>query len=183
MVAVKDWAVLLGRLGKMFGKTGTSPRSGNQEQINQEHAVAIGRLLETTHSLVTHARQGPDWQRSFRIPPVGTSADLTTPFHVRIVHDLGYITDRFVVVRRTNGVASGTQPTAMGNIRLVLADDRSSTYQVDANAVTAQAVFWVIPYREGFVPVVETGAEFLFGSSGGANPEGAPFSGSHTFVP
>ena len=166
MVSLPNWDPLLQRLDR-YGQTGNLPLTLDPKKTIEELARQVNTLTETVRLLVRHARQGPDWERSFRV----SYEDVDAENAVTIVHDFGYTPGQFVVIRQRNSRSAATLIADMGGIRIIESDARTAKFQLDTTAIAEKRVFFVVPFRDAFVPPEggedgETARAFFFGSGG-----------------
>jgi len=177
MAGVRELDQLLGKLDK-WGVSGNLPVQVDPEKAVEELSFRVNELTDIVRTLIGHARQGPDFSRSFKLD--WADVDGTTKL-ITINHGLGFTPTRFVVVRERSLHPEATTIANMGQMRLTYSDDNIARFQYDNNAWGQVKVFFVCLYREGFIPPAGVPQQFQQGEQ--AEEEG-PLTGpqDHTGV-
>lgn len=181
MVSIPDWDTQL-RSAQAHGFAGNIPSTGDTQFLVTELHRRVSVLSNLVFLLVRHARQGPDWEREFKLDSSEASTDPLTLNQVTILHEFGYTPDHFVITRQRNNRDGATAFPNFGAIRIISSDDTTMTFQFDTSAITDNRIVFVVPYRKAFVAPDFTGdpeAALLFGSG---DPEEPPVKGGIDFT-
>jgi len=158
---------------------GAIPRVSDRRLIEQDIYARMNKLAEALLAIIQHNRQGPDWNRSFLLSP----DDLNSVNEITIQHDLGYIPNRIIVVNKIAQTMQGVTKANWGSVRVISANEKSMTLQLSNSAATTnETSIWIIPYREGFVPLnadIQRSREFALSQFGESDSDdGTPVEGN-----
>lgn len=177
MVSVADWDTAI-RAAASHGFTGNIPLTGDTQFLISELHRRVSVLSELVFLLIRHTRQGPDWERNFKV----SYEDINADNQVTILHEFGYTPDHFVVVRQRNARGAATAIANQGGLRIVGSDDVTMTFHLDDAAITDNRVFFVCPYRQAFVAPDFAGDPATALAFGSGSPEEPPVKGGIDFT-
>lgn len=152
-----------------LGKAGGMPLTVDPQKAIDELQRRCGVLQEAVTLLLDVAFQNPNTSSGgtiFRIDGRPTSAgyNLLTAAQANqevglnalgvsiYRHGLGYALDRFVVISKGLANPGAPQPTRITGERLYGYDNNRTVFQLDAEAVTQQAVVWVVCFSSKINP-------------------------------
>lgn len=148
MVRIRDFDAQLTRIER-FGASGDLPTTMSADAKIDELSRQNSELRKAVELLIRHARQGPDWERPYRVSYADVDADNV----VEVVHDLGYSTGDWIVVRTSSIIsrASGATVAYWSALRMLNADERSVRFQLSTDAVAKGMIYYVAPMSQALV--------------------------------
>jgi hypothetical protein len=140
MVSVKDFDEQLARIERT-GKSGDLPTTMSADAKIDEIDRTVSELRKAIELLIRHSRQGPNWDVTYRV----SWEDVDSDNIVTVVHNLGYATADWLVIRVVSAAAISTAlsyaywPT----LRMVGANDRDVRFQFSTEGVAQQMTYFV----------------------------------------